>query len=181
MKFEETILSGSFIVDINPVSDNRGWFSRFFCKEEFLKIGHEKEWVQMNHSFTVNKGTIRGMHFQYDPFKETKMVKCVKGCVYDVIVDLRYNSATFLKWFAIELSENNSTMIYIPEGFAHGFQTLTDECSLIYFHTEIYKPGSENGLRFNDVKLDINWPLEVSTVSERDLSHSLLDEKFKGI
>src|SRR2546421_12907818 len=126
MKFSPGPLKGSFVIDPKPFTDDRGWFTRFYCKNEFQQIGHVKEWVQLNHSVTYKKGTIRGMHYQVHPYQEIKMVKCIVGAVYDVIIDLRSGSETFLNWFGVELSADNKKMIYIPEGFAHGFQCLTD-------------------------------------------------------
>ena len=140
MIFSPLPLQGSYVIELQPFQDERGWFARFFCKNEFQKIGHKKEWVQINHSFTYKKGTIRGMHFQLTPFREIKMVRCIAGAVYDVIIDLRKGSSTFLQWFGAELSAANKKMMYIPEGFAHGFQCLSDNCELIYHHTEFYKP-----------------------------------------
>ena len=121
MIFTETYLRGSYAVDLEPYSDNRGWFARYFCKNEFLKIGHNKEWVQMNHSFTNKAGTIRGMHFQLPPYREIKMVRCIRGKVFDVIIDIRPDSPTFKQWIGVELSAESFRMLYIPEGFAHGF------------------------------------------------------------
>ena len=181
MTFEETKLKGSYVVDITTTEDERGWFARTFDKDEFKKIGFDGEWVQMNHSFTKNEGTIRGMHFQLPPFSEIKMVRCIAGAVFDVIIDLRNNSETFLKWFGIELSSENKKMIYIPQGFAHGFQTLTNNCELIYSHSQFYKPGSENGIRYNDPLLNIEWKNKITTVSKRDEEHILLDKFFEGI
>jgi dTDP-4-dehydrorhamnose 3,5-epimerase len=181
MTFAPTQLEGSYIIDLLPFSDSRGWFARTYCKEEFMQIGHNKEWLQINHSFTFKKGTIRGMHFQVKPFKEIKLIRCVAGTVYDVIVDLRYSSPTFLNWFGIEISAKNKKMIYIPEGFAHGFQAMTDECELIYHHSEIYKPEAEAGINFSDPRVNIDWPLSITEISERDKYHPYLDEFFKGI
>lgn len=179
--FRETILKGSYVVEMQPHGDERGWFARSFCKKEFEQIGHNKEWVQMNHSYTAAIGTIRGMHFQLSPFAEIKLVRCIAGAVYDVIIDLRKNSATFLKSFATEISAANKMMVYIPEGFAHGFQCITDNCELLYNHSEYYESGSESGLRYNDPMLAINWPLPVTNISERDQSHPLLTPGFEGI
>ena len=181
MIFSETALKGSFIISLRPYSDERGWFARTYCKKEFAAIGHDKEWVQLNHSFTAAKGTIRGMHFQHPPFSEIKMVRCIAGAVLDVIVDIRKDSATFLQWFGIELSAANQQMIYIPEGFAHGFQTLESNSELIYHHTEFYQQGVEGGLLYNDPLLNIQWPLAIQNISERDTNHPLLDNNFKGI
>jgi dTDP-4-dehydrorhamnose 3,5-epimerase len=181
MKFASTGLDGSYIIEVSPVEDERGWFVRTFCKKEFSAIGHDKEWVQMNHSFTNAAGTIRGMHFQKPPFSEIKLIRCIAGKVFDVIVDLRKSSKTFLKWFGVELSAKNKKMIYIPEGFAHGFQTLTDNCQLIYNHSAYYTPGAEGGIKYDDKMINISWPVSVKHISQRDLSHPLLDNNFEGL
>jgi dTDP-4-dehydrorhamnose 3,5-epimerase len=181
MIFTETALHGSYIISLEPFSDERGWFARTYCKKDFAIIGHEKEWVQLNHSFTKNKGTIRGMHFQHPPFSEIKMIRCIAGAVLDVIVDIRKDSPTFLHHVTVELSAANKQMIYIPEGFAHGFQTLEENSELIYHHSEYYQPGVEGGLRYNDAALKVQWPLPIQNISERDLNHPLLDNNFKGI
>jgi dTDP-4-dehydrorhamnose 3,5-epimerase len=181
MTFTETILKGSYVIELNAFTDERGWFARTYCKKEFNTIGHHDEWVQMNHSFTKNKGAIRGMHFQLPPFSEIKLVRCIAGAVYDIIIDLRKDSATFLQWFGVELSAQNKKMIYIPAGFAHGFQTLSNDCELIYHHSQFYMAGAEGGIKYNDPGVNINWPLAVTNISERDNQHSLLDENFKGI
>jgi dTDP-4-dehydrorhamnose 3,5-epimerase len=181
MIFTGTKLSGSYVIDLSPFNDERGWFARTFCKKEFEKIGHNKEWVQLNHSATYKKGAVRGMHYQLAPHREIKMVRCIAGSIYDVIIDLRKGSGTFLQWMGIELSAQNKKMLYIPEGFAHGFQTLADDCELIYHHTEFYTPGAEGGILYNDSIININWPLTVTDISERDKSHPLLDNNFKGI
>ncbi len=181
MTFTPTTLAGSYVVGLTPYSDERGWFARTYCKREFEAIGHQKEWVQMNHSFTKDKGTVRGMHFQFPPHGEIKMVRCIAGAVLDVIIDIRKGSATFLQWAAVELSAANKQMLYIPEGFAHGFQTLEDDTELIYHHSDFYQPGVEGGIRYNDPALNISWPLPVQTISERDSNHPLFDHQFKGI
>lgn len=181
MIFTPTVLAGSFVIEPSVFEDDRGWFARFYCKNEFEAIGHKKEWVQLNHSFTKEKGTIRGMHYQLYPFREIKMVKCIAGAAYDVIIDLRKNSPTFLKWFGTELSAKNKRMLYIPEGFAHGFQCLQDNCELIYHHSEFYAPNSEAGVKYNDPMINISWPLPVANLSPRDESHAPLKENFKGI
>jgi len=181
MIFTETILKGSYEISLTPHGDSRGWFARTYCKKEFEQIGHEKEWVQLNHSFSSQKGTVRGMHFQHAPFAEIKMLRCIAGSVYDVIIDLRKDSPTFLKWVGTELSAENKKMLYIPAGFAHGFQTLTDDVELIYHHTEFYTPSAEAGIRYNDSAINIEWPLAVSEISERDTNHPLIDSTFKGL
>ncbi len=181
MKFTETVLKGSYVIDLEPMIDERGWFVRTFCKDEFRRIGHTAEWVQLNHSFTKKKGTIRGMHFQLSPFTEIKLVRCISGAVFDVIIDLRKSSSTFLKWFGVELSAENKKMIYIPEGFAHGFQSLTKDCELLYHHSALYTPGFEGGIRYNDKFVNINWPKKVTEISKRDKEHPLLNESYEGI
>lgn len=181
MKFTELSLKGSYLIDISPIADERGWFARTYCKKEFAEIGHIKEWVQMNHSFTNYKGTIRGMHYQVAPYKEIKLLRCISGVIYDVIVDLRNDSATFLQWFGIELSADNKKMLYIPEGFAHGFQALSDNVELLYHHSEFYTPDAEGGIRYNDQQLSIRWPLPVTVISERDANHPYIDKNYKGI
>lgn len=181
MIFTETVLRGSFVIELEPFVDERGWFARTYCKNEFSKIGHQKEWVQLNHSFTSQTGTIRGMHYQLPPFSEIKLVRCIAGAVYDVIIDIRKDSATFLQYVGVELSAANKKMIYIPEGFAHGFQALTDDCELIYHHSQFYTAGIEAGIRYDEPKINIKWPLQVTSISQRDNIHSLIDSNFKGI
>jgi dTDP-4-dehydrorhamnose 3,5-epimerase len=181
MKFIPTGLTGAFIIEPNILQDERGAFFRTFCKDEFKTIGHEKEFVQMNHSITAKKGTVRGMHFQSPPFSEIKLIRCVRGEVYDVIVDLRKGSPTFLKWFGAVLSAENKKMMYVPEGFAHGFQTQEENSELVYCHTQFYTPAAESGLNTADEKLNIVWPLPVTFLSERDQQFSFIDKNFTGI
>jgi dTDP-4-dehydrorhamnose 3,5-epimerase len=181
MKFTPTLLMGSYVIEPEPFNDERGWFARTYCKNEFQQIDHNEEWVQINHSFTLKKGTIRGMHFQYPPFTEIKMLRCIAGAVYDVIVDIRKGSATFLQWFGIELSAENKKMLYIPGGFAHGFQTLTENAELIYHHSSFYEPGHEGGLKYDDPELNIQWPLIVTEISARDNNHPFITNDFTGI
>ncbi|MBN2350161.1 MAG: dTDP-4-dehydrorhamnose 3,5-epimerase [Bacteroidales bacterium] len=181
MFFKETSLSGLYIVELEPYTDERGLFARTFCKKEFGQIGHNKEFVQVNFSLTKSKGSIRGMHYQVPPFSEIKLIRCIRGAVFDVVIDIRKNSPTFLKYFSVELSEINMKMIYIPEGFAHGFQTLADNAQLIYHHTNYYAPGNEAAIKFNDPQVGIRWPLPVTTISEKDNNHKLLEKNFKGI
>ncbi|MEQ1675568.1 MAG: dTDP-4-dehydrorhamnose 3,5-epimerase [Chitinophagaceae bacterium] len=181
MRFSETPLKGSYIIELTPFADTRGWFARTFCKNEFAQIGHSKEWVQLNHSFTNSKGAIRGMHFQYPPHTEIKMVRCIAGAVFDVIIDIRKDSDTFLQYFGAELSAQNKRMLYIPDGFAHGFQTLADNTELIYHHTAFYTPAAEGGIRYNDPKVGIDWILPDAEISERDKEHPYLDNTFKGL
>ena len=181
MNFIPITLQGSYVIELQPFVDDRGWFVRTFCKNEFAAIKHNAEWVQINHSFTQQKGTIRGMHYQLPPYKEIKMVRCVVGKVWDVIIDLRKNSPTFLQWAGVELSAENKKMFYIPAGFAHGFQTLTNNCELIYHHSQFYNPHLEGGIRYDDPVINIKWLQPPSNISERDKQHPLLDNHFKGI
>ncbi len=174
MIFERTPLEGLYLLKPNILRDQRGLFVRTFCKREFAKIGFNKEFVQFNHSFSSKKGTLRGMHFQLAPFTETKLIRCVEGRVWDVAVDLRKDSETYLKHFGLELSKENMFSILIPDGFAHGFQTLEDNSALIYHHTEYYTPKVDSGIRYNDPVLDIHWPLPVSSISEKDAKYSSL-------
>jgi dTDP-4-dehydrorhamnose 3,5-epimerase len=181
MIFTPAPLKGCYIIEVEPMGDNRGWFARTYCKKEFVQIGHEKEWVQLNHSFTSQKGTTRGMHYQLPPYTEIKMVRCIAGAVYDVVVDIRKDSPTFLQWFGAEISAENKKMMYIPTGFAHGFQAITDNCELIYHHSEFYSSGAEGGIKYNDTAIGIEWPLSLTEISARDNNHPLLDSTFKGI
>jgi dTDP-4-dehydrorhamnose 3,5-epimerase len=181
MTFTETPLSGAYLITLSPHSDERGWFVRTYDKTAFAQIGHTTNWVQMNHSLTRQAGAIRGMHFQHPPHAEIKLVRCIAGKVFDVIVDLRSNSPTFGQWFGAELSLINQAAMYVPKGFAHGFQTLANDCQLIYCHSEYYAPEYEGAIRFNDAKIGIDWPLSVTDLSERDANHPLLTSSFSGL
>lgn len=181
MIFHETKLKGAYIIDLEPFKDERGLFARTFCRREFEQIGHQKEFVQFNHSHSKFKGTLRGMHYQQPPHAEIKLIRCVRGKVFDVIIDIRKNSPTFLQYIGVELSDQNMRMIYVPEGFAHGFQTLKDDTELIYHHTAYYAPESEAGIHYSDPAIAINWPLSPTVLSMKDQNQSLLDQSFKGI
>lgn len=180
MIFEETKLKGAYIISLTVNTDERGGFARTFCKKEFEQIGHKKEFVQINHSYNTKKGTIRGMHFQLPPHQEIKLIRCVKGAVNDVIIDLRKDSPTFLQHIEVEISEENKKMVYVPENFAHGFQTLKDNSELIYHHTQLYSPNAESGMRYDDIALSINWKIPVTLVSEKDKKYKLIDNAFIG-
>ena len=181
MHFKQLPLEGAYLIDPDPFKDNRGLFARVFCRQELKEIGHTKGIAQINHSVTVQKGAIRGMHFQHPPKAEIKIVKCLRGSVFDVIIDFRRNSSTFLKWHGEVLSDKNLKMIYIPEGFAHGFQTLEENCELLYLHTEFYSSKHEGVVRFDEPMVGIEWPLPVTEVSRRDQTHPYLDKSFKGV
>ncbi|MEO8665694.1 MAG: dTDP-4-dehydrorhamnose 3,5-epimerase [Ignavibacteria bacterium] len=174
MKFIETKIRGLYVIELNVLRDDRGMFARTYCKKQFKPIGFDKEFVQMNFSFNNDKGTLRGMHFQEAPFEETKLIRCVSGKVFDVAVDLRKDSDTYLQWFGTELSHDNMKMILIPGGFAHGFLTLEDNSELIYHHTEYYNPDAERGLRYNDETINIQWPAEVKKISDKDKNYPLI-------
>lgn len=182
MTFTPLDIKGAYMIDLKLFEDNRGNFVRTFCKDSFKEILPEGvEFVQINHSTTLHKGTIRGMHFQVAPDTEDKLIRCINGKVFDVLVDLRENSKTFLKWVAVELSKENRQMIFIPKGCAHGFQTLSADAELIYHHTAYYAPQSDRGILYNDPKLNIKWPLEPTIISEKDKKYSSIDESFKGL
>jgi dTDP-4-dehydrorhamnose 3,5-epimerase len=174
-------LTGLKLIERQRLGDARGFLSRLFCSDELTVIGWHKTIAQINHTFTSQLGTIRGLHFQVPPHAEMKLVSCIRGEVWDVVVDLRYKSPTFMQWHAQILSAQNGHALLIPEGFAHGFQTLKDDCELLYMHTEVYVPQAEAALRFNDERLDIIWPLPVAEISVRDQGHPLLTSKFNGI
>ena len=180
MIFRPTPLGGSHLVDPEPFQDERGWFARVFCAEEFRAVAPPLAWVQINHSFTRRALTLRGLHFQRPPHQETKLVRCVAGAVWDVIVDLRRGSPTFLKWFGAELSAANRTMLLVPPGFAHGFQTLAADTEIIYHHSHPDTPDAEGGLRYDDPRLGIAWPAAPACLSARDAAHPRLDGGFQG-
>lgn len=179
MEFVPTSIAGLFEIRHDVRSDERGRFKRQYCEQEFAAAGLNTRWVQVNHSVTLGRGSIRGMHFQRPAAAEAKLVSCPVGRAFDVAVDLRQGSATFLKWAAIEIDD--ATSFYIPEGCAHGFQALTDEVHLIYQHSRAYLPSAEGGLRFDDPAIAIDWPLPAGTVSDRDRSFALINDSFEGI
>ena len=179
--FSSTPISGLWIAERNALKDSRGSFSRLFCADEFSILGLNKSIIQINHSINKKKGTVRGLHYQYPPHSETKIVMCMKGEIFDVAVDLRYGSETFLIWHGEILSAVNQKSMIIPEGFAHGFQTLADDCELIYLHTGRYIPESEGGLHVLDPRIRITWPLPIDSMSDRDMHHPFLNLGFSGI
>ncbi|RLC10183.1 MAG: dTDP-4-dehydrorhamnose 3,5-epimerase [Deltaproteobacteria bacterium] len=180
MKFYQTPLD-AYVIEPDPFADHRGKFSRIFCRKELEQIGFQKEIVQINHSMTVQKGAVRGMHFQKPPKAEIKFVRCIRGAVFDVVTDLRHDSPTMLQWHGEVLSAENMKMMVVPEGFAHGFQTIEENSEIIYFVTETYSPEYEGGIRYNDPVINISWPLEITDISEKDQNHPLLSQDFKGI
>lgn len=181
MKILTTPISGVLTVENTKFSDHRGSFSRLFCNLELGSILEERQIVQINHSVTSQPGSIRGMHFQVPPYAEMKLIRCIKGKIFDVAVDLRKGSKTFLKWYAQILTPENNMMFVIPEGCAHGFQTLKAGSELIYIHTAHYEPDYEGGVLFDDPFLNIKWPLEYTDISKRDREHPRIGNNFSGI
>ncbi len=175
MIFTETPLKGAFVVDLKEISDDRGFFARAFCANEFEEHGLKPAVAQVNLSFNEKKGTIRGLHYQQAPATEAKFMRCITGVIYDVIVDLRPDSPTFQQHFGIKLSAQNRRALYVPEMFAHGYLALTDGAQAFYSASEFYTPGVEQGIRYDDPTLDIQWPIPVTIVSEKDASWPLIN------
>jgi dTDP-4-dehydrorhamnose 3,5-epimerase len=176
MIFTETKLRGAFIIDLERRDDNRGFFARAFCQREFEAHGLKPVIAQANIGFNKKKGTLRGMHFQFPPSAETKLVRASRGAVLDIIVDLRPESPTYLQHITVELSADNHRGIYIPERFAHGYQALEDDTETTYQVGEFYTPGSEGGLRYDDPRLGLTWPLPIAVMSDKDREWTLLDQ-----
>jgi len=168
MIFKETKLKGTYIIEIEKLEDERGFFARAWCKKEFENHNLISRLVQANVSFNKKMGTLRGMHYQLAPYKETKLVRCTRGAIYDVIIDLRPDSSTYGQWMGVELTSENYKMLYVPEDFAHGFQTLEDNTETTYQVSQFYAPGSERGIRYNDPGFGIKWPRNVQVISEKD-------------
>jgi dTDP-4-dehydrorhamnose 3,5-epimerase len=174
--FTETRLKGAFILDIERREDDRGFFARAFCQEEFKAHGLNPIVAQANTAHNRLKGTLRGMHFQYPPAAETKLVRCTKGAILDIIVDLRPESPTYLEHVAVELSDDNQRALFVPERFAHGYQVLRNDTDTSYFVGEFYTPNAEGGLMYNDPRLGLSWPLPIAVISEKDQKFAPLDE-----
>jgi dTDP-4-dehydrorhamnose 3,5-epimerase len=181
MIFTETRLKGAFIIDLERREDSRGFFARAFCQHEFAEHGLKPIIAQANIAFNKKKGTIRGMHFQFPPAAETKFVRCTRGAILDIIVDLRPESPTFLQHIAAELTEDNYRGLYVPERFAHGYQVLRDNTDTSYQVGEFYTPGSEGGLLYSDPRLGLEWPLPVAVISDKDRLWKTLDEQEQTI
>ncbi|MCX5663063.1 MAG: dTDP-4-dehydrorhamnose 3,5-epimerase [Planctomycetota bacterium] len=175
MIFNPTPLQGAFTIDLEKRGDARGFFARMFCREEFKKHGLKTEFVQVNNSLSADQGTLRGLHYQLAPEAEVKVVRCVRGALWDVILDLRKESATFGKWFGAELTAENRRMMYCPEGFAHGFITLTPDTEAIYLVSAFYAPDKERGVRHNDPRFDVRWPIAPVVISDKDKAHRDFD------
>lgn len=176
MKFIETKLQGAFIIELEERTDARGFFARTFCAHEFEDHGLKPAVAQCNMSYNYKKGTMRGMHYQVAPATEAKLVRCTSGAVYDAIVDLRPNSPTYLQHIGVELTASNRRALYVPEMFAHGYLTLTDDAEVFYQVSEFYTPGTEQGLRHDDPALNIEWPAAIEVISEKDAAWKLMGE-----
>lgn len=168
MIFKSTTLEDATLIEIEPRGDDRGFFARTFCVDEFAKQGLETRFLQQNISFSKIKGTLRGLHRQSPPHAEVKLIRCLRGAICDVIVDLRPDSKTYMQWQGFELTQSNGLQLYIPEGFAHGFQTLTPDVEMSYLVSAMYAPGAESGARYDDPAFGIDWPLPVVQISEKD-------------
>jgi dTDP-4-dehydrorhamnose 3,5-epimerase len=177
----DTTIQGLRLIERHPLADERGFLSRLFCAEELAAAGWSRPIAQINHTLTRQRGMVRGLHYQRPPHAEMKLVTCLHGTVWDVAVDLRAGSPTYLQWHAEELSASNRRALLIPEGFAHGFQTLTEDCELLYLHSAAYEPSAEAGLNVADPRLVIEWPLPIAGLSERDTRHLMLSEDFRGV
>lgn len=175
MIFTETKLKGAYLVEIDKLKDDRGFYARSWCKKEMSEYGLNTDVVQINTSVSIQKGTLRGLHFQKKPYGETKMIRCVRGAVYDVIVDLRPESPTFKQWHGIELSQDNYKLLYVPENFAHGILSLTNDVEVIYWVTQFYTPAAEAGFIYNDPVIGIEWPIEIQVISEKDKKQPYFD------
>jgi dTDP-4-dehydrorhamnose 3,5-epimerase len=176
MIFTETELAGAWTIDVEPIEDDRGFFARWYCRNEMVEHGLTPVEAQGNLSYNLLKGTVRGMHLQRPPAAEVKLVRCVQGSILDVIVDCRPDSPTRWRSVGVELSATNRRALYVPEGFAHGYQTLSDRAEVMYLVSELYAPGHETGLRFSDPDLGLEWPLAVTNVSDKDSSWPLLSD-----
>lgn len=171
MIFTETKLKGAFIIDVKRIEDQRGFFGRAWCKKEFEDHGLNSNAVQSNVSSNIQKGTLRGMHYQVEPYTESKTIRCTAGSIYDVIIDLRPESTTYKQWIVVELTAQSFRMLYVPDGFAHGFVTQEDHTSVHYMVTEYYTPGAEKGIRYDDPAFNIQWPIAPTLISDKDKLH----------
>ncbi|NIC04410.1 dTDP-4-dehydrorhamnose 3,5-epimerase [Billgrantia bachuensis] len=177
MKFIQTDLKDAYLVELEPRGDDRGFFARTMCREEFSAIGIESDFVQQNTSFSAQRGTLRGLHFQKAPHGEDKLIRCISGAIIDVIVDIRQDSPTYMQHQIFELTSRNRMQLFVPKGFAHSFMTLTDNVEVSYLVTAPYTPSSEDGLRYDDEVLGIEWPLPVSVISDKDAGWPLMNER----
>jgi len=174
--FTETPLKDSYTIEIEPREDDRGFFSRLFCAREFEEYNLNTRWVHINNSLSKSCGTLRGLHLQNKPYTEVKLIRCIKGSIWDVIVDIREKSSTFGKWYGQELNSTKRNMMYVPKGFAHGFISLEENCEIIYLNSEFYEPSSEITLSYDDNSVDIDWPIDPTDISEKDKKGLCLNE-----
>lgn len=181
MIYRETTLKDAWLIELEPRGDERGSFARSMCREEFLQHGMAGDYVQQNTSVSAQRGTLRGLHYQIQPYAEAKLIRCIRGAIVDVIVDLREDSPSYLQHEAFELTDRNRHQLYVPPGFAHSFQTLVDDTEVSYLVSAPYTPHAERGLRFNDERLGIVWPLPVSTMSDKDRAWPLIDERVEKL
>ena len=181
MQFNKTPLVGAYTIDLDKLGDDRGFFARLYCSDEFSNAGLINSFVQINNSLTKEKGTLRGMHYQLPPVAEVKVVRCVRGSLFDMILDIRPDSPTFGKYYGETLSAENRRMMYVPQGFAHGFLTLEDDTEAFYLVSSPYGPEQERGIRFNDPEFKMDWPLEPEEISEKDRSWPDFDSEWHGI
>jgi dTDP-4-dehydrorhamnose 3,5-epimerase len=177
----DTPLLGAHLIELERRADDRGFFARLFCEREFGNAGLETRFVQINNSLSVKKGTLRGLHYQLPPAAEVKVIRCIKGALFDLIADLRPDSPTFGKWYGAELSEDNRLMMYVPRGFAHAILTLSDDVEAFYLVSAFYGPGHERGIRYNDAKFQIEWPIEPVEISPKDRSWPDFDPAYHGL
>lgn len=175
MIFTQTTLPGAYVIDLEKRGDDRGFFARAFCEREFVEHNLVTHFVQVNNSLSARKGTLRGMHYQLAPKAETKLVRCIRGALFDLILDLRQDSPTFGQSFGVELTAENRRMMYVPKGFAHGFITLLEDTEAFYFVDEFYGPDCERGIRWNDPRFNLSWPLAPTVVSDKDAGHRDFD------
>ncbi len=176
MIFEQTKLKDNYLINLELKKDKRGFFARYFCEKEFLKQGLNTKWVQIDNSASKEVGTLRGMHYQREPNAQIKLVRCIKGSIWDVVVDLRDDSKTFGKWFGTKLSDKNRTMMYVPKGFAHGFITLESNSEILYLMSSFYTPDAEGTLLWNDPKVAIEWPIKPLIISDKDVKGNKIDK-----
>lgn len=164
MRFIKTRLEGAYVIEPEKLVDERGMFARVWCRNEFKEHGLATDMVQSNVSFSKKRGTLRGLHYQVEPYQEAKLMRCTKGAIFDVCIDLRPDSSTYKQWFGIELTDKNHKMLYVPQGFAHGYEMLEDNTEVFYLVSEYYHPESERGIRWNDLSFKIDWPIKENLI-----------------
>jgi dTDP-4-dehydrorhamnose 3,5-epimerase len=181
MKFHQTPLKDAYLIELEKRGDDRGFFARFFCQREFAAAGLETEFVQANNSLSAKKGTLRGLHYQLAPAAEVKLVRCLRGALFDAIIDIRPDSPTYGRWFGAELNDDNRLMMYVPRGFAHAVLTLSDDTEVLYLVSDFYSPENERGVRWNDARFKVGWPIEPTEISAKDAAWPDFDAAFHGV